>query len=60
MKYNLTDDEANVIKDILKAIGRDDELNDSMAAAVGMSQDKFNDVTDEIFNKLGNGRVTVE
>lgn len=51
-KYNLTDDEANVIKDILKTIGRDDELNDSMATSLGMSQDKFNDVTDGIFAKL--------
>lgn len=52
-KYNLTDEEANIIKEILKAIGRDDELNDSMAAALGMSQDKFNNVTDGIFIKLG-------
>lgn len=60
MKYNLTDSEANLVKDLLKHIGRDDNLNTEMASAVGMEENEFNDITDKIFNKLGNGRVTVE
>jgi hypothetical protein len=57
--YNLTDEQANVVKDVLKLIGQDDELNARFAAAVWMSTDKFNDVTDGAFIALGNGRLTV-
>ena len=60
MKYNLTDSEANLIKDILKHIGRDDDFNAEIASAVGMNVNEFDNITNEIFNKLGNGRVTVE
>jgi hypothetical protein len=59
-KYNLTDAEANLVKDILKVIGNDDELNMSMAQAVGMDEDTFNMASDEIFDKLQNGRLTVQ
>jgi hypothetical protein len=58
--YLLTDTEANLIKDILKAIGRDDGLNSDMATAVGMNEDQFNGLSDFIFTKLGNGRLTIE
>jgi hypothetical protein len=58
--YLLTDTEANLIKDILKTIGRDDGLNSDMAIAVGMNEDQFNGESDRIFTKLGNGRLTVE
>jgi hypothetical protein len=60
MKYEITDFEANVIKDILQAVGRDDELNYDIAAGLGMSEDEFNKIADKIFNKLQNGRLTVK
>jgi hypothetical protein len=59
-KYNLTNDEANLVKDILKALGKNDELNNSVASMVGMEENQFNLLADSIFSKLGNGRVTVE
>jgi hypothetical protein len=59
-KQKLTVQEENVIKDILKVIGRDTFLNTSFASAVGLSEKQFDALADEIFKKLGNGRVTVE
>jgi hypothetical protein len=59
-KYNLTDEEANLIKDLLKHIGGDDDFNQEMANAVGMEVNEFNSLADSIFVKLGNGRLTVE
>lgn len=56
----LTTIEQNLIKDILKVIGKDDDLNTQFASAVGLSEDEFNQQTDVIFNKLQNGRLTVE
>lgn len=58
--YNLTDTQANLVKDILKVLGNDDELNEQVANAVGLTLEDFNDQADLIFVKLGNGRVTVE
>jgi hypothetical protein len=57
---NLTTDEQNVVKDILKLIGRDENLNTQFARAVGMSPVQFNSLTDSAFEKLGNGRVTFD
>jgi len=31
-----------------------------MATAVGMNEDQFNGLSDFIFTKLGNGRLTIE
>ena len=56
----LTQKEENAIKDILKAIGRDDNLNHQFANTVGMSVMEFNDVADKIFEKLGNGRISFD
>jgi hypothetical protein len=57
---DLTEQEQNLIKDILKAIGNDDFLNAQFARGVGMSQVEFNGIADKIFEKLGNGRVTFD
>lgn len=51
MKYNLTDEEANFIKDILQV---------TSARALGMKHEEFNEIADTIFIKLGNGRLTEE
>ena len=59
MNTTLTPAQANLIKDILKVIGNDDELNMKMAQAVGMDDDSFNDLADEIFDACQNGRLTV-
>ena len=60
MNKNLTDAEQNVVKDILKLIGKDDEMNESFAAQLGMDLDDFNEIADLIFEKLQNGRLTIE
>lgn len=56
----LTESQQNLVKDILKAIGKDDKLNEQFARAVGMDEDEFDEATETIFRKLGNGRLTVE
>jgi hypothetical protein len=59
--YNLTDDEANVIKDILKVIG--DPVNRrvgmQIAEEIKMPIRRFDMLLDSAFTKLGNGRVTI-
>ena len=56
----LSQPEQNLIKDILKLIGRDDDLNTQVATSLGMSVDQFNGLSDSAFIKLGNGRLIVE
>jgi hypothetical protein len=60
LNKQLTESQQNLVKDILKVIGKDDQLNAQFAKAAGMSEDEFDEATEEIFRKLGNGRVTVE
>jgi len=60
MKNDLTEQEQNLIKDLLKHIGRDDEFNETMAEAVGMNVEQFDNLADSIFTKLGNGRLIVQ
>ena len=57
MKYNLTNDEANTIKDILRVIGEDEDITDGIAKSLGMTVDAFNDTTDLIYSKLGNPQI---
>ncbi len=59
MNGTLTTTEENLIKDILRAIGQDDNLNKDFARALGMAEPKFNEISDLVFTKLGNGRLTV-
>lgn len=56
----LTEPQQNLIKDVLKFIGNNDEINGRCAQAVKLRQDEFDTQMDEIFVKLGNGRITVE
>ena len=56
----MTTEQENIIKDILRLIGKDDELTEQFADALGMGVDEFNNVADAIFNGLQNGRLTVE
>lgn len=57
---NLTTEEQNFIKDVLKAIGRDDGLTTQFARALDTSEIQFNATCDSIFRKCENGRVTFE
>lgn len=57
-QMELTKQEQNLLKDILKAIGNDSFQNKSFAATCQMSEVEFDAITDEVFKKLGNGRVT--
>lgn len=59
MKYELTNNEANTLKDILLVIGKDTVLTRRLAASAGLTVRTFNRLTDRAFQKLGNGRVTV-
>jgi len=56
----LTAEEQNFIKDILCTIGRDDELNSDFASYLGMSEKEFDKIGDSVFDKLQNGRLTIE
>ena len=58
--YNLTDEQANLLKDILKAIGHKPSVTKGLAAATGKTVKEFNQIADETFLALGNGRVTVQ
>ena len=60
MNGELTVEEQNLIKDILKEIGNDTHLTERIIHAVRMKEEKFEHFADSIFNKLQNGRVTVE
>lgn len=60
MNKQLTEKEQNVIKDILKIIGKDDEMNESFAAGLGMDVEEFDEITETIFRKCENGRLTVQ
>lgn len=57
--YSLTNEEANVIKDILKVIGHDDVMEKQFAVGIGMTLNDFTRLCDSAFEKLGNGRLTV-
>lgn len=57
--YQLTDEQANLIKDILWATTANDELNAQLAKACGMSEDAFDTICNAVFIALGNGRVTI-
>lgn len=60
--YTLTDDEANLIKDVLKALdkpGTHRSIVLNIARARGLRNAKtLDDLLDSAFIKLGNGRVT--
>jgi len=56
----LTTEEQNLVKDVLRVIGLDEEMNSQFARACGMEVMGFSLMADEIFNKLGNGRVTFD
>ena len=56
-KPQLTRQEENVIKDILKLIGNDSKLNRALAHTCQLSEVEFDAITDSVFRKLGNGRV---
>ena len=60
MNKQLNDIQKNFLKDILKVMGKDDALNEGFANALGMDLDDFNELADEVFETLGNGRLTVE
>ena len=60
MNAQLTSSEEDVIKDVLKAIGKSPALTRKMAGECNMTVGDFNCYADAIFTKLGNGRLTVE
>lgn len=59
MNRQFTEQEQNLIKDLFKFIGRDDDFNREMADACGMRVSKFDRLAESIFKKCGNGRVTI-
>jgi len=54
----LTKQEQNLVKDILKAIGSNDLRNKFFAGVCDIPEKEFDDLADSVFKKLGNGRVT--
>lgn len=60
MNKNLTVEEQNMVKDILKIIGNDDGLTKQFAKGLSISVIQFNLVADSIFAKCQNGRLTVQ
>lgn len=58
---DLTEQEQNLVKDVLKFMGQDDDLNAQFAKACGFDNaEDFDLVADSVFKKLGNGRLIVE
>lgn len=57
-QMQLTKQEQNLVKDILKTIGTDQLRNKFFAATCGMPEVEFDAIADSVFKKLGNGRVT--
>lgn len=55
----LSEQEQNVIKDILKTVANDPKLTNRLSAACDMTPKLFDEVTESIFNKCQNGRVIV-
>ncbi|MEK6878465.1 MAG: hypothetical protein AABY22_02600 [Nanoarchaeota archaeon] len=53
----MTKEHQNFIKDILRLIGKDDELTEEFAKALDLSENKFNDIADDIFDELKNERL---
>lgn len=60
MNKKLTRCEQNLIKDVLRAIGQDDELEKQFARSAGMRPQSFSRCANLIYLKLGNGRVTTQ
>jgi hypothetical protein len=62
MNGELTVEEQNLIKDVLKVIGNDEELNTRFPKSLeqSMSQEQWDTLCDSIFAKLQNGRVTIK
>lgn len=58
MSKELTEREENLIKDLLRFIGGDDDFEKEIARACGMGRKAFIKCADDIYIKLGNGRVT--
>lgn len=56
----LTPNEANLVKDVLRIIGRNPKTESEYAREIGMTDLEFVEMSDSIFNKLGNGRVTFD
>lgn len=57
----LSEDEENLIKDVLKFIGNHRGYTTRFAkVACNISNSKFNNLADSIFGKCQNGRLTVE
>ncbi len=56
----LTPEEQNLIKDILKRFGNKDTVCvEDILRVSGLNKNQFDSMADSIFNKLQNGRVTV-
>lgn len=59
MNKPLTEQEENVVKDVLRRIGNDTTLYPMFAKACNLSEVEFDSIADSVFKKLGNGRLTV-
>jgi hypothetical protein len=57
---DLTEQEQNFVKDILKATGNDVKLASDLSRRLCMNPMEFESLADSIFKKLQNGRVTFD
>lgn len=58
IKAPLTEEEENLLKDIIKYLSKNPELENRIRASVKLNKDIWNIHMDSIFVKLQNGRVT--
>ena len=53
--YKLTDNQAKVLRDILRTIGKDTDFNRQFARGVGLRLGSFNMLTDAAYRSLHRG-----
>lgn len=58
--YELTDEQADLIKDVLKTIPNGSILEAKLAKISGHSVDNFRMICDNAFRALGNGRISFD
>ncbi len=56
----LSVEEQNLVKDVLRTIGKDEQMNFAFAKSLGYNELDFDKLCEGIFQKMANGRVTVE
>lgn len=52
MNDTLSKEEAKFLVDLLKSIGKNEELNHDLAQCLGLNDEEFNSLADSIWEKL--------